>query len=161
VNVFGEPSAALLSRSAFADRGFNCTMIQLCDLEFFARTASRGGLAFVDAELATFRVHGKSTSSSNLASRQFRKEVLDTLILLHEYAFDPTFADLRDAGRAARPPVDFATLTARELFRAMRDAAGDADRRAALREVVGLYPKLARPWWRLWHRVRKTLGSRA
>lgn len=157
VNFLGEPSSVLLNRVAFAGAGgFNTRMIQLCDLELWARLSCKSGLVRVREQLATLRIHGKSTSSSNAASQQFRKDVLDTLILYHEFAFADGFAALREVVGSR-----FSRLAAVELRRAQRDVreADDPDLRRELQTVMDDHPKLGRPLWLLWHRLRKTLGS--
>jgi glycosyltransferase involved in cell wall biosynthesis len=158
VNFFGEPSAVLLRRAALQRfGGFNPGLIQLCDLEYWIRVSSVAGLARVRARLATFRIHGASASASNDAGRQFHKDVLDTLVLFHELAFDPRF----EALRRAAAPTSFSMLAFNELQRARRDAAADPGRRRALDAVVAAHPKLGSPLWRLWHKMRKQLPSRS
>jgi glycosyltransferase involved in cell wall biosynthesis len=160
VNFFGEPAAVLLNRSVFEHADvFNTEMIQLCDLEFTARVASNVGFARVREELATFRVHERSTSAANAGAQEFRKDVLDTLVLFHEYAFVRDFAKLRKAAKEAQPSVSFSVLAARELQRAQRDCreSDDAEMRQALDDVLSAHPNLSRPLWQLWHRVRKQL----
>lgn len=155
INFFGEPTASLVHRAVFERYGaFHPHLIQLCDLEFWARVASNQGFTRVHEELATFRIHARSTSSENAASRAFRR---DTLVLYHDYAFGAAFRALREAAAAHRPPVSFAALAARELRRARRQtsAAADPGLREELARVVACHPRLGRPWWQLWHAVRK------
>lgn len=157
VNLFGEPSAVLLHRSAFERFGwFNTDMIQLCDLEYWARVGSQVGIGRVREELATFQIHDQSASAANYDARQFRKDVLDVLILYHQFAFDPQYEALRRAGGGK---FRFPALAARELARAERDVArvGDPGLQQALAEVLTACPKLNRPLWRLWHKLRKNL----
>lgn len=157
VNFFGEPSAVLLHRSALAQFGsFNTQLIQICDLEYWARVASQAGFSRVREELATFRIHEQSASAANLDSRQFQKDVLDTLILYHEFAFDSQFAKLRRTSGG-----HFSALAARELQRAKRDVAANPELPLgdALQRVLAAHPKLKSPLWRLWHKVRKQLPS--
>jgi len=158
VNFFGEPSAVLLHRTALQRFGdFNTDMIQLCDLEYWARIGSQVGIARVPEELATFRVHERSASAANYGSRQFHKDVLDTLILFHEFAFGEHFAQLR-----AVPGSRFSELAARELQRAQADVAkaGDPRLNEALQDVLARHPKLKSPLWRLWRKVCKQLRSK-
>lgn len=157
VNFFGEPSSMLLHRTALDRFGdFNSEMIQLCDLELWARIASQVGIVRVREELATFRIHDLSASATNYDSRRFRKDVLDTLILYHEFAFGPHFADLRSVAGGR-----FSEMAARELTRAQRDVAESVDPAMgdALDQVLAAHPKLKSPLWRLWHKVRKQLPS--
>ena len=159
LNVFGEPTSFLLHRDEVPTYGpFNEEMVQLCDLEFWARVGSNTGLVHIPEELVTFRIHGSSATAANSA-HGFRKDVLDMLVLLHEFAFSPAFAGLRDTGRQSDPPVDFSVLAARELDRSVRDARSSDDPyvQNALDQVIAAHPKLRRRLWRLWHRVRKHL----
>lgn len=155
VNFFGEPSAMLLHRSVFERFGqFNTEMIQICDLEFWARVASQAGMGRVREELATFRIHGKSASSVNYDTRQFQKDVLDTLILYHEFAFAPQFAVLRKHAGG-----DFSALAARELKRARDNVVSypDLPLEEALERALNSYPKLRSRVWQFWEKVRKQL----
>lgn len=161
VNFVGEPAAVLLRREVFAAHGAFCPqLIQLCDLEYWARVGSMVGCARVRDTLATFRVHGLSASATQRASRQFRKEVLDPLVLLHEFAFAPGYQALRQVAAARRPPVDFALLASSQLNRAVAEARRYPLHRPALEEVLTAHPKLTRPAWRLWQGLRKLLSSR-
>lgn len=158
-NLFGEPPTVMVHRQRIGRYGgFRDALIQLCDLEFVARVGCAEGLVYVPAPLATFRVHGGAASATNLASRQFRKDVLDTLILFHEFAFAPAFAPLRAAARARS--ISLGAWAAKELHRAQRDAraakaAGDSTLQEQLDEVCTAHPALANRLWSSWHRIRK------
>jgi glycosyltransferase involved in cell wall biosynthesis len=157
INFFGEPTASLLHRETVRRYGsFHAHLIQLCDLEYWARIASNEGLARVRDKLATFRIHAAAASAVNAESRAFRRDVLDTLVLFHEYAFSQAFRALREAAAAHEPTVSFASLAARELRRARRDARNSADPslRRELAHIVTAFPRLGRPLWQLWHRAR-------
>lgn len=66
-NVLGEPSTWLLHKEVFAQGFlFNKRMRQLMDYEFFVNCVLQYGLAFVNKELVSFRVHHKSESNSNV-----------------------------------------------------------------------------------------------
>jgi len=158
INFFGEPTASLLHRDTVRRYGsFHAHLIQLCDLEYWARIASNEGLARVRDKLATFRIHAAAASAVNAESRAFRRDVLDTLVLFHEYAFGEAYAALREAAATLEPPVNFASLAARELRRARRDArnTADASLRRELAHIVAAFPRLGRPLWQLWHRARE------
>ncbi len=100
-NLVGEPPVTLLHRGVFEKCGwFNPNLIMACDYEFWNRVGSVTGVVFIPAVLATFRVHGKSTSAENLARREFRMTLLDWFILLHEVAYGEGRAALR--GRLPR-----------------------------------------------------------
>ncbi|NJR40488.1 MAG: glycosyltransferase family 2 protein [Leptolyngbyaceae cyanobacterium CSU_1_4] len=66
-NFVGEPTAVMLRRKVFHQFGtFNPHLIQICDLEFWTRIAVHTGILYVDEPLATFRLHGQSTSSKTM-----------------------------------------------------------------------------------------------
>jgi len=65
-NMIGEPTAVMVSREALVKLGlFNVQLQQLTDLEMWLRIASSYRVGFIAEPLATFRVHGRSASSSN------------------------------------------------------------------------------------------------
>jgi glycosyltransferase involved in cell wall biosynthesis len=95
-NLIGEPTAVLIHKSLFYQFGlFNNNLIHICDSEFWTRVVSHVGLSLIPEELATFRVHRSSTSFNNETRKKFRKQVLDPLIVLHDFALSPAFANLR------------------------------------------------------------------
>lgn len=96
LNIVGEPTAVILHRSLFYKFGvFNLNLVQLCDWEFWTRVISNTGFAYIDESLATFRVHNGSTSAINADKRWYRKDVLDPLLIVHDFALHPTYANLR------------------------------------------------------------------
>ena len=98
-NFVGEPSCVMLHRRALDEFGrFHGRMIQLVDFEYWARIATRRGLAYVDAPLVTFRVHGRSATSHN-AQSTLRRDRLDGIILLHEFLYAPAYEALRSSPR--------------------------------------------------------------
>jgi hypothetical protein len=110
-NILGEPSAVLLHRSAFERFGwFNPHLHMLCDFEFWARVASNTGNAHIPETLAMFRVHETSTSAYHrqTPAGRFRFEMMDPLLILHEFAFNPLYAGLRSVAMNRRPRVKLA-----------------------------------------------------
>jgi len=108
-NILGEPSAVLLHRSVFERFGwFNPQLRMLSDFEFWARIASNTGTVHIPEALATFRVHELSTSGYHRETEagQYRFAVLDPLLILHDYAFHPLFAELRAVANTRHPPID-------------------------------------------------------
>jgi len=151
-NCIGEPTATLIHRSAFDRFGlFNPNFKVLTDWEFHARIAVHQGLCYVDDELATFRVHSKSTTQTELARSSFRTVELDALIMLHELAYSATFEPVREAARR-RHALDLSFYLAREVRRTHRKAKRSAGTRGqpgseALAELAALirtYPRLAK-----------------
>jgi hypothetical protein len=108
-NILGEPTAVLLHRDVFRTFGwFNPHLRMLCDFEFWGRVASNTGTVHIPETLAIFRVHETSTSGHFRASeaRQYRFDMVDPLLITHDYAFHPLFANLRAAAATRRPRVD-------------------------------------------------------
>lgn len=70
-------------------------MIQLCDLEYRIRISINTGIIYAPETLAYFRVHSKSTTSANNTERTYFKDVIDPLLLQHEFSFKPHYAPLR------------------------------------------------------------------
>ena len=100
-NFIGEPTAVLLHRSVSKRFGtFNPHFVQLCDFEYWARIACNTGLMVVPEVLAGFRIHRGSKTASNIEEHEFRTEIVDPLLLNHEFAYAPNFAPMRSAARA-------------------------------------------------------------
>lgn len=107
LNCIGEPSTLLVHRSAFERFGrFNPALINLAGWELAARVAVHAGISYVDEALATIRVHAGSATQVRAASRRFRVQVLDGLIVEHDMANAPVYEPARQAAAAQRPPVD-------------------------------------------------------
>jgi glycosyltransferase involved in cell wall biosynthesis len=158
-NFVGEPTAVLLHRSVFERFGtFNPEMIQLLDLELWARIGVHTGLCVVRETVATFRLHPRSQSAENKRAQEYRKNLLDPLILYHQYAHDDGFAPLRRVAASMQPPVSFAKVTAVEAERAHRMATQDASLLQAWNEVSAAYPRLRRSPRLWWLRLRQALG---
>ena len=148
-NLFGEPTAVMLRRDVFARFGmFNPALIMLCDLEYWTRVTIHTGAVHAPEVLAVFRVHGDATSATNHARRHYRTNVLDKLIILHEYVQDPLYEPLRRAAAAAESPFDlkrrFLTLRhearAAASWAAQRESDPDPTPLDEWRAVVKHYP---------------------
>jgi len=151
-NLFGEPSAVMVRRTAFERFGlFNAALIVSCDLEFWTRVSIHAGAAFVPDELAMFRVHKQATSAINHAQREFRTQILDSLVILHQYAFDQMYEPVREAAARRSPPVALKAMFNKRCHevRAMADWAGrhpvrpDSSLLAEWKDVVKVYPRIA------------------
>jgi hypothetical protein len=80
-NLIGEPTVTLFNRSVITKLGkFDPGLIQNCDMEYWARLGTNLGVVHVAECLATFRVHGKSTTSHNLTKREFHAKFIDPLV---------------------------------------------------------------------------------
>jgi len=85
INKIGEPTAVLLSRSVFVKVGFfNLNLKQNLDVEFWYRLMPFYNVAYVDKELATFRLHDEQATSINSKTNvnenfSFQKEIYKKL----------------------------------------------------------------------------------
>ena len=99
-NLIGEPTSVMLRRSVFEKYGvFNSMLIMSCDLEYWSRIGVNQGFVWLNERLANFRVHQGATSANNREARSYRMDILDDLVVLHEFAFNPVYAPLRRAAR--------------------------------------------------------------
>jgi glycosyltransferase involved in cell wall biosynthesis len=143
LNFVGEPIAVMLHRRVFHEFGnFNPYLIQGCDLEYWTRVASHTGIIYVPDTLATYRLHNESTSAINSSSRQYRKSVLEFLIILHDFAFHPTYMPLR-AIACQQSSVNLTNVLANKAYEARRIA----ERAAA--DPVNPNPSLLLEWEKL------------
>jgi glycosyltransferase involved in cell wall biosynthesis len=95
-NPVGEPTVVLFNRSVLKDYGmFVPAMIQSCDAEYWLRLGSNVGVVHVAERLATFRIHGKSTSSQNMSKRDYRASLLDPLVMHYLVLHEKHFRTLR------------------------------------------------------------------
>jgi len=95
-NWIGEPTCTLIHRSVFDRFGcFSDQFVQLCDLEFWMRVCTRESAAWVPESQAAFRVHSGSATSSNSRRRAFRKDVLDSLLIVYRLAYSPEYRCFR------------------------------------------------------------------
>jgi glycosyltransferase involved in cell wall biosynthesis len=96
-NLVGEPTVTLFHRSIIQDFGlFNPALIQLCDVEYWVRIGTNIGVAIVPEKLASFRVHGGSTTAQNHVRRSYRLE-FDPLIIKYLFLSKPYYRNMREA----------------------------------------------------------------
>ena len=154
-NLLGEPTAVLLHRDVFDRFGlFNPHLASCCDLEYWIRVAPHTGTIHIRDVLATFRVHAGSMSAylTQTAARRYRSEILDPLLIVHDYAFHPVYGELRRVAERCRPPIQLSrefwkrALGARWHAKvAERDRSHpDSSLREEWRKVARHYPRLAR-----------------
>ena len=169
INIFGEPTSTLIHRSALEQVGlFNPALLIWCDFELWNRIAIHFGVAVVAEDLATFRVHESSATFRSLETRQFRSAILDSLVVLHQFARDAIYEPVRRTAAALSPPVDLRRLFAWQCHEAQRAAEkarrddGSCDRShvSELRDVTALYPAIQRKGirhvlWRLTRPLRR------
>lgn len=140
VNFFGEPTATLIRREAFARHGlFNPELAMICDTEYWMRLAAHHGFTYLPKTLASFRVHAGSTSAHHFAQRQYRI-TLDGVVLMHEYVHNPAFEPVRKAMQRRNPPVDLKAMLDKSIAGA-RWIAVDAANNASTPN-----PDLLREW---------------
>ena len=150
-NCIGEPSTVLIRRAVLDTVGFfNTNMIMLCDWELAARIAINTGIRFVNEPLVTFRVHMGSASAENRASRHFRMDKIDSLIILHEMALSQAYEPARQAARRCRPAINLshhlivAARTTKWLARqaAIHPSHPDPVPLEDWQRVISVYPRL-------------------
>lgn len=153
VNFIGEPCAVMLHRSVFERFGyFHPRLVQQLDFEYWVRVASVTGLSRVREALASFRIRPRSVAAAHARTQRFQRDVLDNLVMFHQFAFDPAYEHLREI------TGDFFTRQAAVLLRQARRQAKeqtDPGMRLMLEEVIQACPQLGGPIWRLWHSMRE------
>ncbi len=156
-NFIGEPTSVMVRRTVFNRIGiFNPHLVHKCDFVFWTRVAVHLGITYVPETLATFRVHKESTSAFNNSQphRRYRSMILDWLILLHNFAFDPVYATLREAAANHNPTINLADLFTKRAYEAWRPTLEDPRFLQEWKKVTSLdlsfpdftkrsYPKLA------------------
>jgi len=157
-NCIGEPIATMIHRDAFRLYGtFHPYLIQLVDWEYQARVAVQTGLCYVDEPLATFRVHGaSSTAVSMSAARSYRRDVIDELLILHEIVYAPAYRTVREAASRRRPRINFHGRLLNAVERAQLLALAH-HQVPEWREAAKRYPKLL--WASPPRRVKRWLTS--
>ena len=152
VNIVGEPTAVMLNRNAFYRFGtFNTNLIGICDMELWARIAINTGITYVPKTLATSRLHGGSLTNTNGTNRSYRQSKLDRLVMLHDFAFHPLYAPLREVASHHQPPLNFKDLLAkqggeaRKLAKQSRSNATNLDSSLMQewKNIIHFYPMLA------------------
>jgi len=152
INFFGEPTTALLDRTLFKRFGpFNTFLVHHSDVEYWIRVGIHTGIAFTAENLAAFRLHPSSTSSFNRTKRSFRAEYLDELVLMHEFAYNPSYDPLRRALEAdsRNPKKEVAAKSEWLRAWAIRAAkSGDEGLLSEWNEVAAAFPRIR---WTLHH----------
>jgi glycosyltransferase involved in cell wall biosynthesis len=119
MNIIGEPTATLIRREAFYRFGvFNSNLNGNIDLELSTRIGVNAGITYVPDVLVTARIHENSFTSNNRSHYTFRKNFIEPLILLHDFAFDPIYAPLRDAAHNRQPSINFTKIIKKKLYTA-------------------------------------------
>lgn len=167
-NFIGEPVAVLFRKDIVTKIGlFNPHLIVFCDMEYWMRIGVNAGVAHVAENLASFRVHSRSTTAESVRNREFRMYTLDHVIVSHEFAFHPAYKPLRAA--AGKLGIDLQRRYKEKVVWAngvaTQQGIGEPEpNRSSLREfreVQRAYPKITQTLSR--HRrayyVRRLLGS--
>jgi glycosyltransferase involved in cell wall biosynthesis len=146
VNFLGEPTVVLLHRELFDRCGlFNEQLIMCCDSEFWYRAGTYTPVTFVPEILAAFRVHGKSTSAENFSRRRFRMDLLDPLIVLHDFLYAPVYQHLRATSRRYFGERHLEFLFRRRVRQSLAALEKDETCRAEWEAVCAAYPRLREP----------------
>lgn len=159
-NLVGEPPCVMFHRTVPDEVGlFDSAFRQFCDLEYWLRVGSNLGVGVVRDELATFRTHGASTTTTNRARRVDVTNV-DKVLLTRKVQTDPRFERLRNAlpsGWTARNTLKVLSSLARE-----RAHAEDAPFAAALRKdpyLARFYDVVRRFWVPVLDGGRRLVGK--
>ena len=142
-NWIGEPTNVMMRRSVFYRLGiFNPYLDGYCDLEFWTRVAAHVGIIYVPETLATFRVHKQALHriSRSEAHRKYRHSVLDPLIILHDFAFNPVYAPLREAAANGNPSVNLTELFAKRAYACWGETIGKSLLLKEWEKVASIYP---------------------
>jgi glycosyltransferase involved in cell wall biosynthesis len=98
MNFIGEPTVIMFRKDVVSELGyFNPELSQICDFEYFLRISSRYGLKNIPQPLTWFRVHRKSTSSSQMKEKLFILTHLDPIIMVYKILYDAKYGTLRKA----------------------------------------------------------------
>jgi len=93
-NKIGEPTNVLIRRNIFESIGlFDPAFKQYCDLEMWWRIMAHSQIAFIDRELATFRLHRHQTTNHNLSQDTIWAEIYQVWIKL---ICDPVYQTIPD-----------------------------------------------------------------
>lgn len=145
-NIVGEPTAVMINRKAFYRFGvFNINTIGMADIELWARIIIHSGLTYIPQTLAKSRVHGESLTSINHTKRHFRN-LLDRLVIFHDFAFHPLYAQLRAAASSHKPPLNYRDLLTVQAYRSQRLAQQSISDSSIMQEwenIISLYPMIS------------------
>ncbi len=98
INFIGEPTVIMFRKDIIAELGyFNPELSQICDFEYFLRISSRYGLKYIPQPITWFRVHRRSTSSSQMKEKLFILTHLDPIITVYKMLSDEQYNTLRKA----------------------------------------------------------------
>ena len=96
INLIGEPTVVMLHKSVQKKFGkFNPFFLQISDEEYWTRIAVHTGLIHIEEKLATFRVHKQSTSMYNHQKKYYRIGMIDPLIRIYYFLYDPIYEPFR------------------------------------------------------------------
>jgi glycosyltransferase involved in cell wall biosynthesis len=150
-NIIGEPTVTIFHRSVIQNFGiFNPALIQICDMEYWARVGSNVGVVYIPERLATFRVHHRSTTSHNHAEREYRTGRLDPLIVHYLLLRSPFYRNIRNKLylRSGRMLVWWQCIyDAHRAWRIARpylfnSTRGDAKNKKDWKDIIKTYPEL-------------------
>lgn len=144
-------------------------MINSCDIEFCLRLAIHTGIIYVPQNLAIFRVHSESETSRKEQNYKYRGNVLDRLIMIHDFAFHPHYAPLRANSKHQPDSVNLVKLLSVKAYEARKIAKRaavdpvnpDSQLLADWENFIKLYPILAQlSQWSLLRQVARYIKIR-
>jgi glycosyltransferase involved in cell wall biosynthesis len=149
INFVGEPTVTLIHQEIFHKVGtFDPAIVQRVDTEFWVRAGLASGIAMERKVLASFRVHERSASATNYATRQFADNYLDTLAMFYRYLYDPAYELLRTVAKQDGLFGQIEDLF-EKIYRNAKEIANKADGehgellRGDWRRLLSLYPDIA------------------
>ena len=119
-NKIGEPTAVLLKRECFTREGlFDTRLAQSLDYVFWYKVMRHARVGFVDAELATFRLHAgqatqRNATGSGLIDGKLRQRLY--LDLYREFLHPEVRNELESALKQERSPIKGLLNSFRRIF---------------------------------------------
>lgn len=96
INFIGEPVCVMFRIDSVKEFGnFDDNLAQICDFEYWLRICSVKGLLYIPERLATFRVHGKSTTTLNLKNKKIKELFTDEIIFTAKLLYVDIYKEFR------------------------------------------------------------------
>jgi glycosyltransferase involved in cell wall biosynthesis len=142
LNFIGEPTSIMFKKKLVDIIGlFNTRLEQLCDFEFALRIGSNYGVTYIPKKLTFFRIHGSSTTSSNLSRKNFVLRHIDPIIVVHQMLFDSVFAKFRSLISFSNK-IKLKQFLSVRTYEAFISAEGDAENIKQINKVAEKFPAL-------------------
>jgi len=144
MNFIGEPTVIMFKKEVVKEFGnFNPDLIQICDLEYFLRIATKYGVKYIPKPITYFRVHKGSTGASNISGKLFSMKYIDPIIMVNQLLFANFFTHFREALSL------FQKIKLKAFFKArVHESCRDSlfsipENMKKLEDAVQKYPKIA------------------